>query len=108
MNRRSLRIAAASLLSVLALAVFAARVAPSVTPSASARTVTCELSNPGYSGWCRVSEKLSSQTTPASVCEGVLRCMNDVSCIKTYCNATTLRGGWKLEGIRTDWKKKKK
>ena len=105
MGRYGVRIAVALLLALLALVLFAA-LGPAGAGSRSGRAVTCELSNPGYSGWCRVSEKLSSRDTPSSVCEGVLRCLNDVGCVKTYCNATTIRGGWKLEGIRSDWKKK--
>lgn len=106
MKRREVRFWTAGLLALVALALFAARrgagAGNSPTPG---RSVTCELSNPAYSGWCRVTEKLTGNATPASACDGVLRCLNDASCVKTYCNATTVRGGWKLEGIRGNWKK---
>ena len=35
------------------------------------------------------------------VCSRVLSCLNDARCIRTYCNATTIRGGWKLETVET-------
>src|SRR6266566_6829500 len=35
----------------------------------------------------------------AGFCAQVLSCLNDVRCIKTYCNATTIRTGWKLEKV---------
>lgn len=72
----------------------------------SLRTVSCSFSNPRYSGWCRVSESPPENAAPAQVCEGILACLNDVACSKTYCNATEIRGGWKLEAVRTEWKKK--
>jgi hypothetical protein len=27
--------------------------------------------------------------------------LNDSRCTATYCNATTIRGGWKLESVKT-------
>ena len=27
-------------------------------------------------------------------------CLNDVDCLKTYCQATTIRSGWKLESAK--------
>src|SRR5207253_2246001 len=71
-----------------------------------AGTVTCALSNPGYSGWCRVTEPLAAGASPRGVCRGVLRCLNDARCIKTYCKATTIRGGWRLESVQTGSKGK--
>ena len=73
-------------------------------PSAAAerqRTVTCVLSNPSYSGWCRVTEPVPADATPAGVCAGVLACLNETGCTKTYCNATEIRGGWKLEKVES-------
>ena len=71
----------------------------------SARRVTCSLSNPRYSGWCRVTENLPEGMTGKQVCESVLACLNDVRCSKTYCNATQIRGGWRLEQVDTGSKK---
>src|ERR1700694_2489860 len=73
---------------------------PSTTPGA-ASTVTCDFSNPGYSGWCRVTKQLRPGKRPRAFCSQVLACLNDVRCIRTYCNATTVRGGWKLEKVET-------
>lgn len=73
---------------------------PSTTPGA-APTVTCDFSNPGYSGWCRVTKQLRPGKRPRGFCSQVLACLNDVRCIRTYCNATRIRGGWKLEKVET-------
>lgn len=69
-------------------------------------TVTCAFSNPGYSGWCRATEPLAAGVSPRGVCRGVLGCLNDARCVKTYCNATTIRGGWRLESVQTGSKAK--
>jgi hypothetical protein len=74
--------------------------APAATPGA-APTVTCAFSHPSYSGWCRVTQDLPSGATARRVCSRVLTCLNDVRCNRTYCNATTIRGGWKLESVQT-------
>jgi hypothetical protein len=105
-NRRTIRLASAALLALAALAIFAVRTRSNPAAEGSGRTVTCELSNPAYSGWCRVTEKLARGASPGRVCEGVLACLNDPRCVKTYCSATTIRGGWKLEAVRSEWKEK--
>jgi hypothetical protein len=74
--------------------------APAVTPEA-ASTVTCALSHPSYSGWCRVTREVPRGATAERVCSRVLACLNDSRCNRTYCNATTIRGGWKLESVQT-------
>jgi hypothetical protein len=71
------------------------------TPPGAARTVTCDFSNAGYSGWCRVTKQLQPGKRPRGFCAQVLSCLNDVRCIKTYCNTTTIRTGWKLEKVET-------
>lgn len=40
-------------------------------------------------------------STPAAVCQDILGCLNSTGCSKTYCNATTLREGWRLEKVET-------
>lgn len=72
----------------------------SPTPGA-ASIVTCDFSNPGYSGWCRVTKQPQPGKRPRGFCAQVLSCLNDVRCSRTYCNATTIRTGWKLEKIET-------
>ena len=75
---------------------------PETSPSpAVALTVTCAFSNPSYSGWCRVPQQLRQGARPRGFCSQVLACLNDVRCSRTYCNATTIRGGWKLESVET-------
>ena len=76
--------------------------APSSSPAPGpASTVTWDFSNPGYSGWCRVTKELRPGKRPRGICSQVLACLNDVRCIRTYFNATTIRGGWKLEKVET-------
>ena len=74
--------------------------APSPT-AGGAITVTCDFSNPGYSGWCRVTKQLRAGKRPRAFCSQVLTCLNDVRCVRTYCTATTIRGGWKLEKVES-------
>ena len=61
---------------------------------------TCVLSNPAYSGSCTQTTPLPPGSTAAKACESVLQCLNDVNCLKTYCSATTVRSGWKLESAK--------
>lgn len=85
---------------LLAASSFLAFGAPPPLPAEVPReayTVTCTFSNPGYSGPCAVSETTPRSVSPDAACKQVLACLNDVRCVtKTYCNATTVRGGWKL------------
>jgi hypothetical protein len=76
---------------------------PSRSPASGNPTrVICAFSNPRYSGWCRVTEELPDASTPEGVCQNVLGCLNAVACTKTYCNATEIRSGWRLEKVETD------
>jgi hypothetical protein len=34
--------------------------------------------------------------TPARACRVILECLNDSRCVKTFCQNTTIRGGWSL------------
>jgi len=61
---------------------------------------TCVLSNPAFSGSCTQTTPLSPGSTAATACASVLQCLNEVNCLKTYCNATTVRSGWKLESAK--------
>ncbi len=63
------------------------------------QTVTCSFSNPSYSGWCNQNAAVPKDGTPEQVCQGILNCLNDTQCNATYCDATQLRGGWKLEQV---------
>lgn len=75
---------------------------PSARPAADAAkasTVTCAFSNPGYSGWCRQSVAVPSGKTGRAACTDVLTCLNNAQCVRTYCNATSVRGAWRLEKV---------
>jgi invasion protein IalB len=104
MKRKLFQVAGSCLLILLFAAVAAESASstqassPSTDPGA-AQTVTCDFSNPGYSGWCRVTKQLQAGRRSRRFCAQVLSCLNDVRCIKTYCNATTIRTGWKLEKV---------
>ena len=92
---RALRVAA-----VVSALFAAARLAPSAPdPTPAPQVVTCSFSNPAYSGFCRVTPKMAAGGSAKKACQGVLACLNDTRCIHTYCNATTIRVGWKLESV---------
>ena len=60
------------------------------------RRITCTFSNPAYSGHCKASAAAAKEQSAADACQEILACLNNVQCSKTYCNATQVRGGWKL------------
>ncbi|HXW04950.1 MAG TPA: hypothetical protein VD833_06955 [Vicinamibacterales bacterium] len=64
--------------------------------------VDCTFSNPRYSGNCVERVTPGEKQTPVQACRVVLGCLNDPRCVKTYCNATTIRGGWILESPKPD------
>jgi hypothetical protein len=63
----------------------------------AAQTATCVFTNETYSGKCVETAEIPSGATPQQACESILRCLNDVGCVKTYCRATEIRSGWRLE-----------
>ena len=88
-------VCAAALLGAASLAPSA----PEPTPVPKSRIYTCSFSNPGYSGFCNETQRVPAGSAPNRVCSVVLRCLNDVRCVETYCRATQIRGGWKLAAI---------
>ena len=70
------------------------------------RKVTCSFSNPSYSGYCRQDAALPKDGSAQDICQGILKCLNDVRCVQTYCNATAIRGNWKLETVEVRPEKK--
>lgn len=58
---------------------------------------TCVFTHPAYSGKCTQTVEMAEGSTANDACSVVLDCLNDVRCTKTYCSATSLRGGWRLE-----------
>ncbi|HTR01914.1 MAG TPA: hypothetical protein VMN82_01865 [Thermoanaerobaculia bacterium] len=97
------RVPGPSRATVLALAVILL-VAGGAPSSARQKTPTpqaaCVLTNPAYSGKCTQMTPLEAGSTPATACQAVVACLNNVDCLKTYCNATTVRNGWKLESAK--------
>lgn len=65
-------------------------------PRGAVYTVTCTFTNPAYTGPCGVDEEVDAKLGPRAACGRILACLNDAMCTKTYCNATSVRGGWKL------------
>lgn len=61
------------------------------------RTATCVFTNPSYSGQCVETADVPSGGSAQTACESILRCLNDPGCVKTYCRATEIRSGWRLE-----------
>jgi hypothetical protein len=61
---------------------------------------TCVFTNPAFAGKCVENVDVSEGSSPAQACQSVLQCLNDVDCLKTYCQATTIRNGWKLESAK--------
>ena len=78
---------------------------PAASPE-TARRVTCAFSHPSYSGYCRETRPIPKDGTGNAVCADLLRCLNDVRCVETLCQATTIRGGWKLERVEEQKEKK--
>ncbi len=94
---RFLRIAFGVSAALVRAVVVTASPVPSPPPAPQA--ATCSFSNPVFSGFCRVTPKVPAGGSAKKACLGVLACLNDTRCIHTYCNATTIRVGWKLESV---------
>jgi hypothetical protein len=58
---------------------------------------TCVFTNASFSGKCVETADVPSGGSAQQACESILRCLNDPGCVKTYCQATTIRSGWRLE-----------
>ena len=90
-------------LSVVFVSALAARpaavgqaVAADGTAPAAAKA-SCVFTHPAFSGKCTENVDVAEKSSADAACSLILDCLNDVRCTKTYCSATTLRGGWKLE-----------
>jgi hypothetical protein len=88
------------LLVAAVLLAVAHRGAPEAQSAAPAAQATCVFSNPAFSGKCTENAPVASGSTPAQACQAILSCLNNVDCLKTYCQATTIRSGWKLESAK--------
>ena len=98
MRSRNFIVAGGLLLALLLLAVPSGSRAGS-TQDAPPKSVTCAFSNPSYSGWCRETRPIPSGGSAEQVCQDILSCLNNTQCSETFCNATTIRGGWKVESV---------
>ena len=70
---------------------------PSATATAAA---TCVFTNAAFAGKCTQNADLPQAGSAQQACESILRCLNDTACLKTYCQATTIRSGWRLESAK--------
>jgi len=75
-------------------------IAPILAGSRAPATVECTFEHPGYAGTCVEQATQEETQTPRQACEVILSCLNDARCVKTYCQATTLRGGWTLTSAK--------
>ena len=64
--------------------------------SSAARAV-CAFSNPSFAGQCKETTDVRPGSSPRKACEEILACLNNAACIKSYCEATTIRQGWALD-----------
>ncbi|MGB7624323.1 MAG: hypothetical protein WBN92_18410 [Terriglobia bacterium] len=60
----------------------------------------CAFSNPSFSGLCKESAPMKEGESADDACNGILQCLNDVRCQKTYCGGTTIREGWKVDSAK--------
>ncbi len=92
----ALSVVLASALAARPAAVGQAVAADGTAPAAA--KASCVFTHPAFSGKCTENVDVAENSTrgrqPVPL---ILDCLNDVRCTKTYCSATTLRGGWKLE-----------
>jgi hypothetical protein len=63
-------------------------------------TATCVFSNPAFAGKCVENADIGQGSSAQQACEAILSCLNNVDCLKTYCQATEIRGGWRLESAK--------
>lgn len=91
------------LVALAALALwFAGTGGPASAKSAAAPPpqATCVFSNPAFSGKCTETASVAQGSSAEQACESILQCLNNVDCLKTFCQATTIRTGWKLESAK--------
>ena len=70
-------------------------------PSPPAARATCVFTNPAFAGKCTETASIPEGSSARQTCDSILRCLNDTGCLKTYCQATTIRSGWKLESAES-------
>jgi hypothetical protein len=86
--------------SALLLFLLASTGGRSAAPAPPPVMATCVFSNPGFAGKCVEKVEVGQGGSPQQACASILACLNDTRCLKTYCQATTIREGWKLESAK--------
>ena len=73
---------------------------PGVVITASTPRVDCGYSNPGYSGWCRLTVPVPDGMQPRQACEMVVPCLNGTPCpgYVNFCGPD-LHSGWQLAQV---------
>ncbi|MBK9088096.1 MAG: hypothetical protein IPL90_03225 [Holophagales bacterium] len=94
-NSVALAVVFVSALAARPAAVGQAAAADGTAPAAA--KATCVFTHPAFSGKCTENVDVAENSSADTACSLILDCLNDVRCTKTYCSATSLRGGWKLE-----------
>jgi hypothetical protein len=87
------------ILAVVLLLTAAPAYSPAGPPPPPSKA-TCVFTNPGFSGKCVENADVPDGSSPTQACEAILSCLNNVDCLKTYCQATTIRSGWQLASAR--------
>jgi len=62
----------------------------------TASALECVFEHPRYVGSCVEEVMPQDNQTHLQACQAILACLNNTRCVKSYCQATTLRGGWTL------------
>jgi len=84
----------------VALAAFIVLALPAAAPRtvlAPPVEVTCTFANASYAGDCVEKATREEKEKPEAACKPILDCLNNPQCVKTYCQATTIRQGWTLK-----------
>jgi hypothetical protein len=84
----------------VALAAFIVLALPAAAPRtvlAPPVEVTCTFANASYAGDCVEKATREEKEKPEAACKPILDCLNNPQCVKTYCQATTIRQGWALK-----------
>src|SRR5262245_34897513 len=101
-----------SLLVLLVAAAIAPAPSPAGTPPTDAGLAaapvlappppqaTCVFTNPSFACKCVENAEVAQGSSPTQACQAILSCLNNVDCLKTYCSATNIRTGWKLESAK--------
>ena len=87
-------------LGAIALAAGSPVPASASATSSASPTATCVFSNPGFAGKCQQNTPIAAGSNEQKACQSILVCLNDSRCTSTYCSATQIRGGWKLESAK--------